>query len=142
MNQTTEENELLKTKIFLLEQSCQKKNNIIDQQRTKINMGKKYQGFYNQNEIYVTNPSKVVNNINNELLVYKNMYKELTNIIKDNRINMERYEQKIIELQNENQILRQEYKSHIFSSNIERETLMNTIQRERNFINFLGHYAS
>jgi hypothetical protein len=48
---------------------------------------------------------------------------------------MERYEKKIIELQNENQILRQEYKSHIFSSNKERETLMNTIQRERNFIN-------
>ena len=48
---------------------------------------------------------------------------------------MERYEKKIIELQNENQTLRQEYKSHIFSSNKERETLMNTIQRERNFIN-------
>ena len=63
------------------------------------------------------------------------MYKELTNIIKDNRINMERYEKRIIELQNENQTLRQEYKSHIFNSNIERETLMNTIQRERNYMN-------
>ena len=115
MNQTKEENEILKTKIFVLEQSCQKKNNIIDQQRIRINMGKKFQGFYNNNEIYITNPSKVVNNINNELLVYKNMYKELTNIIKDNRINMEKYEKKIIELQNENQTLRQEYKTHIFN---------------------------
>ena len=44
-----------------------------------------------------------MNNINNELLVYKDMLKELTNIIKDNRINMERYQNKIIELQNENQ---------------------------------------
>ena len=68
-------------------------------------------------------------------LIYKDMYKELTNIIKDNRINLERYQNKIIELQNENQTLRQEYKSHIFNSNIERETLMNTIQRERSYMN-------
>ena len=135
MTQTKEENELLKTKIFLLEQSCQKKNNIIDQQKSKLNIGKKGHHSFNKNEIYITNPSKVVNNINNELLVYKDMYKELTNVIKDNRINLERYEKKIIELQNENQTLRQEYKSHIFNSNIERETLMNTIQRERNYIN-------
>ena len=135
MTQTKEENEKLKTKIFLLEQSCQKKNNIIDQQKSKLNIGKKGHHSFNKNEIYITNPSKVVNNINNELLVYKDMYKELTNVIKDNRINLERYEKKIIELQNENQTLRQEYKSHIFNSNIERETLMNTIQRERNYIN-------
>ena len=80
-----------------------------------------------------------MNNINNELLVYKDMLKELTNIIKDNRINMERYQNNIIELQNENQTLRQEYKSHIFNSNIERVTLMNTIQRERNYMNKKTH---
>ena len=136
MNQTKEENESLKTKIFILEQSCQKKDNIIDQQKYKLNVGRRGTGRgCGKYEIYVTNPSKVVNNINNELLVYKDMYKKLTDIIKDNRINLERYEKKIIELQNENQTLRQEYKSHIFSSNKERETLMNTIQRERNFIN-------
>ena len=135
INQIKEENELLKTKIFLLEQSCQKKNNIIEQQKSKLILHKRHPGIYNKNEIYITNPSKVVNNINNELLVYKEMYKELTTIIKDNRMNMERYEKKIIELQNENQTLRQEYKSHIFNSNKERETLMNTIQRERNYIN-------
>ena len=135
MTQTKEENELLKTKIFILEQSCQKKDNIIDQQKSKLNIGKKGLRSNSKNEIYITNPSKVLNNINNELLVYKDMYKELTNIIKDNRINLERYQNKIIELQNENQTLRQEYKSHIFNSNIERETLMNTIQRERNYMN-------
>ena len=134
MTQTREENELLKTKIFLLEQSCQKKDNIIDQQKSKLNIGRKGFKSNSKNEIYITNPSKVLNNINNELLVYKDMYKELTNIIKDNRINLERYQNKIIELQNENQTLRQEYKSHIFNSNIERETLMNTIQRERNYM--------
>ena len=135
ITQTKEENESLKTKIFLLEQSCQKKDNIIDQQKSKLNIGKKHTGYYNRNEIFITNPSKVVNNINNELLVYKDMYRELTHIIKDNRVNLEKYEKKILELQNENQALRQEYKTHIFNSNKERETLMNTIQRERNFMN-------
>ena len=134
INQTKEENDLLKTKIFLLEQSCQKKNNIISQQKSKLMMQKRHPGLYNKNEIYITNPSKVVNSINNELLVYKEMYRDLTTIIKDNRMNMERYEKKIIELQNENQTLRQEYKWHIFNSNKERETLMNTIQRERNYL--------
>ena len=135
MTQTKEENESLKTKIFLLEQSCQKKDNIIDQQKSKLNINKKRAGYYNNNEIFITNPSKVVNNINNELLVYKDMYKELTHIIKDNRANLEKYEKKILELQNENQTLRQDYKTHIFNSNKERETLMNTIQRERSFMN-------
>ena len=36
-----------------------------------------------------------------------------------------------MELQNENQVLRQEYKMHIFSTNRERETLMSEIQKER-----------
>ena len=135
ITQTKEENETLKIKIFLLEQSIQKKDNIIDQQKIKLNTGKKSTCIYNRNEIFITNPSKVVNNINNELLLYKDMYRELTDIIKDNRANMEKYEKKIIELQNENQTLRQEYKSHIFNSNKERETLMNAIQRERSYMN-------
>ena len=62
------------------------------------------------------------------------MYKELTTILKDNRENIEKYETKIIELQNENQNLRNEYKTYIFNSNKERETLMNTIQNERKLI--------
>ena len=128
--QTKEENEKLKTKIFLLEQSCQKKNNIIEYQNSKLNIKK---GKI-KNEIYITNPTKVVNNINNELIKYKNMYKELTSILKDNRDNIEKYEKKIIELQNENQNLRNEYKTYIFNSNKERETLMKTIENERKLI--------
>ena len=128
--QIKEENEKLKTKIFLLEQSCQKKNNIIEQQNNKLNS--KYSKI--KKEIYVTNPSKIVNEINNELIKYKNMYKELTSILKDNKLNLLKYEKKIIELQNENLSLRNEYKTHIFNSNKERETLMNTIQNERKYI--------
>ena len=128
--QIKEENEKLKTKIFLLEQSCQKKNNIIEQQNNKLNS--KYSKI--KKEIYVTNPSKIVNELNNELIKYKNMYKELTSILKDNKLNLLKYEKKIIELQNENLSLRNEYKTHIFNSNKERETLMNTIQNERKYI--------
>ena len=89
-------------------------------------------GFvYNQQEIYVTNPSKIINEINNELLTYKEMNEKNSEVLKDTRIVLERYEKQIMELQNENQLLRQEYKNHIFNTNRERETLMTTIQKER-----------
>ena len=128
--QMREENEHLKTKIFLVEQLLQKKENIISRYKTKINQYKN--GFiYNQREIYVTNPSKLINQINNELLTYKEMYEKASEMIKDSRIVIEKYETQIIGLQNENQSLRQEYKNHIFNTNRERETLMTTIQKER-----------
>ena len=75
-----------------------------------------------------------MNEINNDLIKYKNMYKEISSALKENNINIKNYEKKIIELQNENQNLRNEYKAHIFNSNKERETLMNTIQNERKLI--------
>lgn len=55
-----EENESLKTKIFLLEQSEQKKNFIIEQQNNKINLSKNKHNKKIKNEIFVTNPSKIV----------------------------------------------------------------------------------
>ena len=128
--QIKEENEHLKTKIFMLEQMLQKKENIINRNKTKLSLYKN--GFvYNQREIYVTNPSKLINEINNELLTYKEMYLKNTEILKESRIVIDKYENQIIELQNENQMLRQEYKMHIFNTNKERETLMTTIQKER-----------
>ena len=128
--QIKEENEHLKTKLFMMEQVLQKKDNIINRNKKKLSLYKN--GFiYNQKEIYVTNPSKLINDINNELLTYKDMYSKNIELLKDSRIVLDRYEQKIIELQNENQTLRQEYKMHIFNTNRERETLMTTIQKER-----------
>ena len=128
--QIREENEHLKTKIFMVEQLLQKKENIINRYRTKISLYKN--GYiYNQREIYVTNPSKLINQINNELLTYKEMYEKTSEMLKDSRTVIEKYENQIICLQNENQSLRQEYKNHIFSTNRERETLMTTIQKER-----------
>ena len=52
-------------------------------------------------------------------------------MLKDSKSLIEKYEEQIMELQNENQLLRQEYKMHIFSTNRERETLMSEIQKER-----------
>ena len=129
-NQIKEENEHLKIKLFMLEQILQKKENIINRNKTKLSLYKN--GFiYNQREIYVTNPSRIINEINNELLTYKNMYEKSNNLLKDSRLVINRYENQIIELQNENQLLRQEYKMHIFNTNKERETLMTEIQKER-----------
>ena len=119
-----EENEHLKTKIFMLEQTLQKKENLLKR-------NKKHLSIYNNKEIYVTNPSKLINEINNELIKYKEKSLKLEDMLKDTKIVIDKYEEQLIELQNENQVLRQEYKMHIFSTNRERETLMSEIQKER-----------
>ena len=119
-----EENEHLKTKIFILEQTLQKKENLLKKNKKRLSI-------YNNKEIYVTNPSKLINEINNELIKYKEKSLKLEDMLKDTKIVIEKYEEQLMELQNENQILRQEYKMHIFNTNRERETLMSEIQKER-----------
>jgi len=119
-----EENEYLKTKLFMLEQILQKKENLLKKNKKGISL-------YNNKEIYVTNPSKLIIEINNELIQFKEKSKKLEDILKDTKIIIDKYEQQLIELQNENLVLRQEYKMHIFSTNRERETLMSEIQKER-----------
>ena len=119
-----EENEHLKTKIFMYEQLLQKKDNLLKRNKKGITL-------YNNKEIYVTNPSKLIIEINNELINTKEKNKKLEDIIKDSKIVIDKYEDQLMELQNENQVLRQEYKMHIFSTNRERETLMSEIQKER-----------
>ena len=119
-----EENEHLKNKVFMLEQVLQKKENL-------LNKNKKGLSKYNQKEIYVTNPSKLIIEINNEVIQYKEKCKNLEEMLKDARSVIDKYEEQMIEVQNENLLLRQEYKMHIFSTNRERETLMSEIQKER-----------
>ena len=119
-----EENEYLKSKIFMLEQILQKKENLLKKNRKRLYL-------YNNKEIYVTNPSKLIIEINNELIQYKEKNKKLEDMLKDTKTIIDKYEQQLIELQNENLVLRQEYKMHIFNTNRERETLMSEIQKER-----------
>ena len=122
-----EDNERFKTKIFMLEQVLEKKENLLNKSKKKIYKN----NFFNQKEIYVTNPSKLINEINNELIIYKEKSKKNEQVIKDTRLVVDKYEDQIMELQEENQLLRQEYRMHIFSTNKERETLMTEIQKER-----------
>ena len=119
-----EENEHLKNKIFMIEQVLQKKENL-------LNKNKKGISLYNKKEIYVTNPSKLIIEINNELIKCKEKNQKFEEMLKDARSVIDKYEEQIMELQNENQLLRQEYKNHIFSTNREREPLMSEIQKER-----------
>ena len=120
-----EENEHLKNKIFLLEQTLQKKENLLKKNK------RAFPSLYNNKEIYVTNPSKLIIEINNELITYKEKSKNLEEMLKDTKSLIDKYEEQLMDLQNENQLLRQEYKMHIFSTNRERETLMSEIQKER-----------
>ena len=120
-----EENEHLKNKIFLLEQTLQKKENLLYKNK------RGFSSLYNHKEIFVTNPSKLIIQINNELITFKEKSKNFEEMLKDSKGLIEKYEEQIMELQNENQLLRQEYKMHIFSTNRERETLMSEIQKER-----------
>ena len=120
-----EENEHLKNKIFLLEQTLQKKENLLKKNK------RTFPSLYNNKEIYVTNPSKLIIEINNELITYKDKSKNLGEMLKDTKSLIDKYEEQLMDLQNENQLLRQEYKMHIFSTNRERETLMSEIQKER-----------
>ena len=120
-----EENEHLKNKIFLLEQTLQKKENLLYKNK------RGFSSLYNHKEIFVTNPSKLIVQINNELITFKEKSKNFEEMLKDSKSLIEKYEEQIMELQNENQLLRQEYKMHIFSTNRERETLMSEIQKER-----------
>ena len=128
--QTKEENESLKTKNFVLEQTLVKKDNIINHQKCKLNLAKNNYN-YTPREIYVTNPSKIINQMNDELCIYKELSEKKAEVLLETRAILEKYEKQLVDLQNENQLLRQEYKSHIFNTNKERETLMTTIQKER-----------
>ncbi len=132
MYQIKEECEKLKTKIFLLEQANIKKEHIINILKKKVETIKEDYSFFDQ-EIYIVEPTKAILQINDELLLYKQIYESLSKMVKDNSENMVRYEQLITELQIENQNLRNEYKSQIFKTNRERENLICVIQKERSY---------
>ena len=134
VTQIKEDNEKLKTKNFLNEQLILKKNSIIAQQQKKINDLKEGYTFIDK-EIIICDPSKIVLEINEELQIYKNLYDNFTNLLKESKESLMKYEQIINDLQVENQNLRTQYKIHVFNSNRERDNLITTIKRERSFSN-------
>ena len=132
MYQIKEESEKLKTKMFLLEQNNIKKENMIVILKKRLEAIKEDYSYFDQ-EIYIVDPSKAILQVNDELILYKQIYESLSKMIKDNSESMLRYEQLITDLQIENQNLRNEYKSQIFKTNRERENLICVIQKERSY---------
>lgn len=126
-----EQNESLKTRIFILEQANEKKDNIIANQKRRLDYQKDDEYSFIEREIYVLDPYQAIIQINDELLLYKQIYDNLSSHIKETRESMKRYEEMIMDLQNENSKLRTQYKLHILSANRERETLISAINNDR-----------
>ena len=96
ISQIKTENENYKTKIFLLENSNAKKNNIL-KEKTKLNLLKNGL-IYGKNEIYVTSPNKVVNSMNDKLIVYKELNENLNKEIKTLKKELENYDKKFVQI--------------------------------------------
>ena len=130
ISQARDESEKLKTKLFTIEQNNTKKENIILVQRKKIEQLSDDFSFVDR-EIYVTEPYKAIIQINDELLLYKNIYENFKSIIKRTKSSIERYENLINHLQSENLNLRNQYKNHIVTSNKEKDDLIFSFKKKK-----------
>ena len=131
ISQARDESEKLKTKLFTIEQNNKKKENIILVQRKKIEQLRDDFSLVDR-EIYVTEPYKAIIQINDELLLYKDIYENFKTIIKRARDSIQRYETLIHHLQLENQNLRNQYKNHVFTSNKEKDKLIFSFTKKKN----------
>ena len=116
------ENEINSNKIFIYEQTLQEKKSII--QKLKNLIEKYKDGIIYEKEIYITKPSKAINQINDELLFYKQIYSKLVNCIQRIQSSKEKYENLSEKLQTENCKLRHKYLVSIYSANREKETIL------------------
>ena len=131
ISQARDESEKLKTQLFTIEQNNKKKENIILVQRKKIEQSRDDFSLVDR-EIYVTEPYKAIIQINDELLLYKDIYENFKTIIKRARDSIQRYETLIHHLQIENQNLRNQYKNHVFTSNKEKDKLIFSFTKKKN----------
>ena len=116
------ENEINSNKIFIYEQTLQEKKSII--QKLKNLIEKYKDGIIYEKEIYITKPSKAINQINDELLFYKQIYSKLVNCIQRIQSSKEKYENLSEKLQTENCKLRHKYLVSVYSANREKETIL------------------
>ena len=131
ISQARDESEKLKTQLFTIEQNNKKKENIILVQRKKKEQLRDDFSLVDR-EIYVTEPYKAIIQINDELLLYKDIYENFKTIIKRARDSIQRYETLIHHLQLENQNLRNQYKNHVFTSNKEKDKLIFSFTKKKN----------
>jgi hypothetical protein len=76
---------------------------------------------YSDKEIFITEPTQAVNQIHDELLLYKQIYENLVTHIKENKESRSKFENVINDLQNENAKLRTQIKLQIINVNKEKE---------------------
>ena len=116
------ENENYSNKIFLFQQNLKEKNNIIE--KLKLTAERYKEGIIYEKEIFITQPSKLICQINDELFLYKSLSTRLINSIHQIREDKERYENLNEKLQTENSKLRHKYIVSVYSANREKETIL------------------
>ena len=108
-----DKNDDLKTKLFIVEESLIKKENIINSQKKGLI----------KNQILVLNPNKAIVKLNDELLTYKTIYEKISkNLIKNNE-KIDKYEALIATLETEKEQLKTQNKIQLYSVNREKENL-------------------
>ncbi len=130
INQLRNENDKIQAKIFFIEQKVKKKDNIIKNQNKKLDE-LKYNFTLIDKEIFISEPSNAVLKLNDELLYYKDLYFNFSKLVKKCKGDIFKYKNKIQTLETENQNLRNQYKTHIFSINKERDKLIFEIKKNK-----------
>ena len=130
INQLRNENVKIQAKIFFIEQKVKKKDNIIKNQNKKLDE-LKYNFTLIDKEIFISEPSNAVLKLNDELLYYKDLYFNFSKLVKKCKGDIFKYKNKIQNLETENQNLRNQYKTHIFSINKERDKLIFEIKKNK-----------
>ena len=130
INQLRNENVKIQAKIFFIEQKVKKKDNIIKNQKKKLDE-LKYNFTVIDKEIFISEPSNAVLKLNDELLYYKDLYFNFSKLVKKCKGDIFKYKNKIQNLETENQNLRNQYKTHIFSINKERDKLIFEIKKNK-----------
>jgi hypothetical protein len=96
-----DENEKLKNKLFVIDNCIIKKDNIIAGLKKRLEAA-------NILDIQITEPSKAVMQMNDELTLYKDLYSKLITNLNINRIMLAKQDKSINDLQNENTRLTKE----------------------------------
>ena len=127
-----DENDDLKTKLFIVEESLIKKKNIINSQKKGLI----------KNQILVLNPNKAIVKLNDELLTYKTIYEKISkNLIKNNE-KIDKYEALIATLETEKEQLKTQNKIQLYSVNREKENLKYKLKTTLNTLNEDKSYRS
>lgn len=137
-----EENEKLNNKIFILENIITKKDGLIEGYIKKIAKMNK-SSFYNmvddinaqpEREIYITEPSVAVNQIHDELQMYKKIYDKLSIQIKEMKKSISKLQKTNTDLENQVVKLKKDLKLNNLTIKYNQDNASNINQNTRNTI--------